>query len=62
MAEERTPEESKLDHLLERALKRELPAVLAQWVPSYLETEAQQAAGGSKLHYNHTFSPFGDDE
>ena len=25
-------------------------------------TEAQQAAGGSKLHYNHTFSPFGDDE
>ena len=62
MAEEFTPEESRLDRLVERALERQLPAVMARWAPPHLETEAHPAAGGSKLHYTHTFSPFGDDE
>ena len=64
MAEEPTAEEARVEHLVERALERQLPAVLSRWAPSRRESEGHSSptTGGSKLHLNPTVSPLGDDE
>ena len=57
-------EESQVECLVERALERQLPVVLAMWAPPRWESEAQPSptTGGSKLHFSPTVSPFGYDE
>ena len=64
MAEESNPEEARVERLVERALERQLPLVLARLGPPRGEagTDTHSATGGSKLNSRHTFSPFGDDE
>ena len=51
-----------MEHLVERALERQLPAVLSRWAPSRRESEGHSfpTTGGSKLHLSPTVSPLGD--